>query len=111
MALCAAVVAVLPVATQDSRADAKSLLELLRISQQAGAPAVHAVVTPAIVFVGKSAICGDATRGYALLFRDEVDASVWREIATLLRHQLHPSPELGQVKQSAGLPLGKSSDL
>ena len=75
------------------------LLDSLRVSQQAGAPAVNAVVMSPIIFIGKSAIFGGTIGGYALLFRDEIGALVWRELATLLRHQPHPAPELKKIGQ------------
>ena len=111
LVVCAVFLVAVPFAKELSPDDIKTLLESLRVSQQAGAPAVNAVVTSAIIFIGKSPISGQTGSGYALLFRDEIDAPVWREMATLLRHQAHPSPELRKVGQSAALRLGKSSDL
>ena len=111
LVVCAVFLVAVPFAKQLSPDDIKTLLESLRLSQQAGAPALNAVVTSAIIFIGKSPISGQAGSGYAVLFRDEIDAPVWREMATLLRHQAHPSPKLRKVGQSAALQLGKSSDL
>ena len=111
LVVCAVFLVAVPFAKELSPDDIKTLLESLRVSQQAGAPAVNAVVTSAIIFIGKSPISGQAGSGYTLLFRDEIDAPVWREMATLLRHQAHPSLELRKVGQSAALRLGKSSDL
>ena len=111
LVVCAVFLVAVPFAKELSPDDIKTLLESLRVSQQAGAPAVNAVVTSAIIFIGKSPISGQAGSGYALLFRDEIDAPVWREMATLLRHPAHPSSELRKVGQSAALRLGKSSDL
>ena len=111
LVVCTVFLVAAPFAKELSPDDIKTLLESLRVSQQAGAPAVNAVVTSAIIFIGKSPISGQAGSGYTLLFRDEIDAPVWREMATLLRHQARPSPELKKVGQSAALRLGKSSDL
>ena len=109
--VCAVFLVAVPFVKELSPDDIKTLLESLRVSQQAGAPAVNAVVTSAIIFIRKSPISGQTGSGYALLFRDEIDAPVWREMATLLRHQAHPPLELRKVGQSAALRLGKSSDL
>lgn len=87
------------------------LLESLRVARQAGAPAVKAVVATKIIFIGKSAIVGEPVRGNTLLLRDEIEAPVWRELATLLRHQARRSQELKKVDRNAALRLGKSSDL
>ena len=111
LVVCAVFLVAVPFAKELSPDDIKTLVESLRVSQQAGAPAVNAVVTSAIIFIGKSPISGQAGSGYTLLFRDEIEAPVWREMATLLRHQVHPSSELRKVGQSAALRLGKSSDL
>ena len=111
LVVCAVFLVAAPFAKELSPDDIKTLVESLRVSQQAGAPAVNAVVTSAIIFIGKSPISGQTGSGYALLFRDEIDAPVWREMATLLRHQEHPSLELKKVGQSAALRLGKSSKL
>ena len=111
LVVCTVFLVAAPFAKELSPDDIKTLLESLRVSQQAGAPAVNAVVTSAIIFIGKSPISGQTGSGYALLFRDEIDAPVWREMATLLRHQVHPSSEPRKVGQSVALRLGKSSDL
>ena len=111
LVVCTVFLVAAPFAKELSPDDVKTLLESLRVSQQAGAPAVNAVVTSAIIFIRKSTISGQTGSGYALLFRDEIDAPVWREMATLLRHQARPSPELKKVGQSAALRLGKSTDL
>ena len=111
LVVCAVFLVAVPFAKELSPDGIKTLLESLRVSQQAGAPALNAVVTSAIIFIGKSPISGQAGSGYALLFRDEIEVPVWREMATLLRHQAQPSPELRKVGQSAALRLGKSSNL
>ena len=111
LVVCAVFLVAVPFAKELSPDDIKTLLESLRVSQQAGAPALNAVVTSAIIFIGKSPISGQAGSGYAVLFRDEIDAPVWREMATLLRYQARRSPELKKVGQSAALRLGKSSNL
>ena len=111
LVVCAMAVAAVPLARQVSRDDVKALLESLRVAPQEGTTAVNAVVTSRIIFIANSAICDASDRSYALLFRDEMDAAVWRSLATLLRHQAHPSPELRQVDQGTAYRLGKSSDL
>jgi len=111
MVVCALATATRPLAKKVSQADARALLESLRVSRDTSAPAVKAVVGTKIIFVEKSAISGEPVRGSALLFRDEIDPLVWRELATLLRHQVHPSPELIKVDRIASFRLGKSSDL
>ncbi len=111
LVVCAVAVAALPLASRVSHDDVKALLESLRIAQQAGKAAVTAVVTPKIIFIARSAISDAPASSYALLFRDEMDASVWRELATLLRHQSHLSPQLKKVDQGSAYRLGKSSHL
>ena len=111
LVVCAIAVAAMPLVRQVSRDDVKMLLESLRVAPQDGTAAVNAVVTSRIIFIANSAICDASARGYALLFRDEMDATVWRSLATLLRHQAHPSAELRKVDQSRAYRLGKSSDL
>ncbi len=93
------------------RIDAKALLESLRVAQRTGAVAANAVVTSKIIFIAKSKISDTTSSRYVTLFRDEMDASLWRELATLLRHQTHAQPDLKKVDQVASLRLGKSSDL
>ena len=107
MAVCAVIVAVAPMAVEVSRDDIKTLLESLRVSEQAGAPEANAVVTSALIFIGRSKISGTSGHRSILLFRDEIEAPVWRQMATLLRHQAHPSLELKKAGQSAALRLGK----
>ena len=109
--VCALTAHALPFAEKVSPDHVKTLLESLRISQKEGAPSVNAVAVSLMIFIRKSAISGGTTRGYVLLFRDEIEAAVWRELATLLRHQARPSPELKKVGQSTTFRLGKSSDL
>ena len=111
LVVCAMAVAAMPLVQQVSRDDVKTLLESLRVAPQDGTIAVKAVVTSRIIFVANSAIRDASDRSYALLFRDEMDAAVWRSLATLLRHQAHPSAELRKVDQSTAYRLGKSSDL
>ena len=72
---------------------------------------MNAVVGAKLIFVGNSAVHGQSIRGHALFFKDEIDDPIWRELATLLRHQAHPSWELKKVDHKATLSLGKSSDL
>ena len=111
--ICAVIVfvAVGSVATEPSPDDIKAILESLNTSQLEGAPVVNAVVTSAIIFIGKSVMRGATDRRNTLLFRDEIEAHTWREMMTLLRHQAHPSPDAYEVGQNGGLALGKRSDL
>ena len=92
----------------------------MRIAQHAGGVPVNAVVTSHIIFISSGiADISEAstsrypllTSRYRLLWRDEMDAPVWRELATLLRHQAQQSPEREKVDESALPRLGKSSDL
>jgi hypothetical protein len=108
---CAIVIAGLTRTKFDSCVDAKALLETLRVAQRAGAVAVNAVVTSKIIFIAKSEISDAASSGHALLFRDEIDVAIWRELTTFLRHQAHAQPELKKVDQVAAHRLGKSFDL
>lgn len=111
MIVCALALGALPLAKRVSQVDVKALLEALRDARQDGAPAVKAVVGTMLMFIGKSAMSGQPVRGTALLFRDEIEDLAWRELATLLRHQEHSSPELKKVDHHASLALGKLSDL
>ena len=111
LVVCAVVVAAVPLANIVSRHELKALLESLRKARQGGTATANAVVTSKIIFVANSAIYDASSSSYALLFRDEMEVDVWRELATLLRHQAHPSPELKNVGQVAAYRLGKSSDL
>lgn len=111
MVVCAFAMVVRPLSKKVSAGEFKTFLESLRVSQQVSTPAVNAVVGATFIFVGNSAIYGESNSGNALLFRDEIDDPVWRELATLLRHQAHPSSELKRVDRKASLRLGKSSDL
>ena len=97
MIACALALGALPLAKRVSQVDVKALLQ--------------AVVGTTLMFIGKSAMSGQPVRGTALLFRDEIEAPAWRELATLLRHQEHSSPELKKVDHNASLALGKLSDL
>ena len=111
LVVCAVVVAAVPGADIVSRRDLLALLESLRIARQGGTAAVNAVVTSKIVFIAKLAISDASSSGHALLFRDEMDGDVWRELATALRHQTDPSPELKNVDRVAAFRLGKTADL
>ena len=111
LTICAMAIAAIPLANAVARDELKSLLESLRLAQRSSAVPVNAVVTSTIIFIAKSAISDASSNGYALLFRDEMDVAIWRELATLLRHQTHPLPELKKVDQAKAYPLGKSSDL
>ena len=81
---CVLATAAQPLSKKVSADQVRMFLESLRASQLARAPAMNAVVGVKMIFVGKPAIYGESTRGNLLLFRDEIDAPVWREIATLL---------------------------
>ena len=111
MVVFALATVVLPLTKRVLPEDVKKLLEVLRDSQHEGGPAVLAVVGSKVIFVHKAAIYGGSIRGNALLFRDEMTAAIWRELATLLRHQTHASPELKTDHNGASPRLGKSSDL
>ena len=107
----AAVVAARPFAKAIPAPDIAPLFETLRLSRKPGAAAVRAVVTAKIIFVGKSALTQTPNSGYLQLFRDEMEARVWRELSTLLRHQPHDPQELAQVDRHHPFRFGKSSDL
>lgn len=107
----AAVVATLRFSKAIPAQDIAPLFEKLRLSRKPGAVAVRAVVTPKIIFVNKSAVTQTSNSGYVLLFRDETEAPVWRELSTLLRHQPHDPQELAQVDRHHPFRFGKSSDL
>lgn len=111
LVVCAIAVAVAPLANAVSHDGLKVLLESLRLAQHSGAAAVNAVVASKIIFIAKSAVSDASSSGVVLLFRDEMDVALWRELATLLRHQTHPLPELKKVDQVTAHRLGKSSDL
>ncbi len=111
LVVCALAVVALPVAKTISEQYIGALFESLRLSRKPGAAAVRAVVTSKIIFVSKSAATLASNSGYVLLFRDEMDATVWRELSTLLRHQPHDPQELAQVDRHHAFRFGKSSDL
>ena len=104
-------VVAVPLANAVSLNELKTLVESLRLTQNSGAASVNTVVTSKIIFIAKSAMSDVSSNGYAMLFRDEMDAAVWRELATLLRHQTRLSPELKKVDRDGACRLGKSSDL
>lgn len=106
----AVVVAALPMAKAIPAQDITPLFETLR-SRKPGAAAVRGVVTPKIIFISKSAVMQTSNSSYVLLFRDEMEASVWRELSTLLRHQPLDPQEPAQVDRHHPFRFGKSSDL
>ena len=111
LVLCAATLAGLAFAKTISAHDITPLIETLRLSRKPGAAAVRAVTTAKIIFVGNSAVSQASNGRYCLVFRDEMEASVWRELSTLLRHQPHDPQELAQVDRHHAFRFGKSSDL
>ena len=111
LVVCAAAVAARPFAKAIPPEDIAPLFETLRLSRKPGAMAVRAVATPKIIFAGKSAVTRTSNSSYLILFRDEMDVSVWRELSTLLRHQPHDPHELAAVDRHHAFRFGKSSDL
>lgn len=109
--VCAASVAAFSLAKAIPAHDIPTLFETLRLSRKPDAAAVRAVVTSTIIFVSKSDVTPTPNSGYVLLFRDEMEAPVWRELSTLLRHQPHDPQELAQVDRHHPFRFGKSSDL
>ena len=100
-----------PADPEHLEAQVASLIQSLKLSQQTGAPRVAAVVTSAMVFIGNSADVGGWDSRYAVFFRDEIKAPIWREMVILLRHQSRPASEVGKVVENARMPLGKRGDL
>ena len=111
LAVCAVAVAMLQFSSAIPDEDIAPLFESLRLSRKSGAAAVRAVVTPQVIFVAKSAVIPSAHFGYMLLFRDELDVKIWRELSTLLRHQPHDPQELAPVDRRHAFRFGKSTDL
>jgi|GEM_PF-7000683 len=111
LVVCAVAVAAFPFAKEIPEDDIAALFESLRLSRKPGAAALRAVVTSKVIFVCKSDVTWASNFGYRLLFRDEMDAKVWRELSTLMRHQPHDPQELAQVDRHHPFRLGKSSDL